>query len=139
MIHNLFTSIVLSMAISVFALLMTKANLTSFIRDFLEEKEWTFLHELFSCPFCFSFWVGAVAQLIFRIRLMGPEICQRVVMTFPWPNTDGTRTNADVVVPSSAGTISDYAVTYLFMVGVAAIFSGILYKSISLIDSDDEE
>lgn len=39
--------------------ILTKEAISDIVREFLLNKNFFFLHELFSCPFCMSFWIAS--------------------------------------------------------------------------------
>jgi hypothetical protein len=99
--------LILGMAVSVLSLLVTKAGITGFVRDFFENRfgEDSLLLELFSCPFCMSFWLTIPVDLVYRFVPIESD--------FP---------------------PMDYFIGYLCIIGVAAFFSGIIYGLISKIE-----
>ena len=50
----------------ILARILTREVITEWIRSVLLTKNFFFLHELFSCPFCMSFWVGTVFCFVFQ-------------------------------------------------------------------------
>jgi len=99
--------ILLGLAVSTFSVLATKAKITEPVRMLVECVPFVgnFLGELFSCPFCFAFWVTTPLQLVYRIK---PLVSRFAVL--------------------------DWFIGYLCVVGVAALFSGIIYMLISRIE-----
>ena len=44
----------------VLARIATKEVISQWWRDILLDRNWYYIHELFSCPFCLSFWISCV-------------------------------------------------------------------------------
>lgn len=92
----------IAMAVSVIAMTVTKAVIFRGVREYVSSKS-NFFGELFSCPFCFSFYVSLL------------------LIVFPF--------NA---IPLFG--FVGYFVTYFAIIGIAAIFSGLIYYLFSLME-----
>lgn len=62
--ERIFTLVCIAMAVSTVALTVTKAVVFRPLRELIGATKIGFLIELFSCPYCFSFWVAALFQVI---------------------------------------------------------------------------
>ena len=102
----LYYLVILAMAVSVMSLTVTKTKVFKFLRDWIKSKN-KFIGELFSCPYCFSFYPSAVLVVLYgsKIRLL----------------TDGI-------------VSIDYVISYFCLVCLASFFTGFIYKSISQIE-----
>ena len=93
----------IAMAVSVVSITVTKAVIFKRVREWIENRS-VFFGELFSCPFCFSFYVTLGFLVISPFN----------------------------VVPSF-GYMS-IVLTYFVVIGIAAVFTGIIYHLFSLME-----
>lgn len=100
---SLYQLICVAAPVSVISLTMTKAVVSKPLRDAIKKKN-AFFGELFSCPFCFSFYVALIFQLLFKLNPLND---------FP---------------------ICGLGVGYFMLVYVANIFTGWLFGLLSQID-----
>jgi len=94
---------------SVVSLTVTKAVVFRWLRNFM--RKWAFTRELFTCPFCFSYYV-AILLLLGISHTVG----------------------AFNVLPAMLWIGS--MVTYFCVIGIASIFSGIIFYLFSLMETD---
>lgn len=101
----LYYLVILAMAVSVISLTVTKTKVFKPLRTWIKSKN-EFLGELFSCPYCFSFYPSVLFLMLYESNM-------RLLSCFA---------PVDVVV------------SYLCLVCVTSFFTGFIYKSISQIE-----
>lgn len=97
----------MSLTVSVIALTVTKAVIFKWFRELLRRSE--FLYELFSCPFCFSYYVTA---LVLFVAPAGTNVFPNL-MWFGW------------------------ALMYFSIIGIAIIISGLILYLFALTDNGE--
>jgi hypothetical protein len=98
------TLLVFSAAISAVAMIVTKSTLFSGLREWIEKRS-KFFGELTSCPLCTSVWVSALVTVVFT----------------------------PVYVPGFH-LAAQLCISWLAMITVAAIFSGMVYRAFAQIE-----
>ena len=117
---DLYISILISIAVSVVSMTVTKAVVFKPLRDYVKKKS-EFFGELLSCPFCFSFWLALPLQAMFKIRLISSA---GFLIKDPANHIWGF---------STAVMVTDLGISYMVIIAFASFFSGWIYKSISQI------
>ena len=99
--QQLTSVLALGLAVATVAMTMTKAKVTLPLRERIKKRN-EWLGELFSCPYCFSHWVSLVAVAIAR-----------------------------PVLTDSGIYIFDLSISVLVVIALAAMFAGLIYRSIA--------
>jgi hypothetical protein len=110
MIEQLLQAIALGMGVSVLAILCTHASITEKPRNWISSKS-KFLAGLLDCPFCTSFWITVPVECLFALNIFDPD-------------GDGTTLFA----------YGGFFFTYLFIIGCAGVFSGLIIRLLSSIE-----
>lgn len=105
----LYHLVIISMAVSVISLTVTKTKVFKPMRAWIKERS-EFFGELFSCPYCFSFYPSIAFILLYAEKL-------RLIYNF-------------------TGFLSaiDLTVSYFAVICLASFFTGWIYRSISQIE-----
>ncbi len=69
MLQAIYSLLIISLAVSVISMTVTKAVVFKKMRAKIKERN-AFIGELFSCPFCFSFYVTAALVPFVRLKLL---------------------------------------------------------------------
>jgi hypothetical protein len=109
MLTQFLQAIALGMGVSVLAILCTHAAITEKPRSWISSKS-KFLAGLLDCPFCTSFWITAPVEFIFGLNLFAGD--------------DDT----------TSMMLLGCFFTYLFIIGCAGVFSGLIIKLLSAIE-----
>ena len=115
-ISPLYYLVIISMAVSVISLTVTKTKVFKGMRDSIKSKS-EFFGELFSCPYCFSFYPSFIFVAYFWTKLgltFGPA----------FPNVDVT----------FIAFFVNYLISWFCMVCVASFITGFIYRAISIIE-----
>jgi hypothetical protein len=105
--EKIFALLCLSMTVSVISLTVTKAVVFRWLRNLIKSTGFNFLYELFTCPFCFSYYVTA-----FVFLLLGSPVFN-LFPTLSWVGV---------------------GITYFTVIGIAAIFTGVIFYLFSLME-----
>jgi len=108
-ISTVYSLVIIAMAVSVISLTVTKTKVFKPMRLWIKSKS-EFFGELFSCPYCFSFYPSVLFIILYAGKL-------RLIYHF-----DGYL------------SCIDYGISYLCMVCIASFFTGFIYRSISQIE-----
>ncbi len=113
-LEKLYYLIIISTTVSVISMTVTKAGFFKPLRTWLKSKD-SFIHELFSCPYCFSFYPAALFVALYY---------DKVVLTI----------GPMFIFFGNLVTIWDFLLTWFSIVAIATFISGFIYRSISQMD-----
>ena len=113
-LEPIYYTVILAMAVSVISLTITKTKVFKSLRTSIKEKN-EFFGELFSCPYCFSFYPSFLIQFLFYGKLR---------LTYAW---------SFILMGVDVHPI-DFIVSWFVMVCIASFFTGWIYRSISQIE-----
>jgi hypothetical protein len=114
MVLPIFYLLVLSIAVSVMSLTVTKTKVFKSLRLWVKNKS-EFFGELFTCPYCFSFYPSLFLVFFYFSRLQvtyGPSFTVYGSNYYPF----------------------DFVLVWFCMVCIASFITGFIYRSISQIE-----